>query len=223
MNAESMSSSPVGGLDALVFDFDGTLVHSSDIKKRAFLAAIAQWADGSRSDAERAYLLHGTLNRVPQLSNAFNDIHMRKPNDLELEGMLTTYGAFVREHRHEVYPFDGVGDLLSSLGPSCHLFIASNAPQGELDAACDALDLRKHFEGIYGYPTSKDDAIKTVLSDLGIANSRLLYIGDRQEDSAVAARTGVLFCRFGPLEPRGDDVILRTVPDLRRFVANAGG
>jgi len=204
---------------ALVFDFDGTLVDSSDIKERAYRAAIGAAVSAPQANVQRAYRAHGTLNRVPQLFNAFRDLVGRVPDDCEVESMVSTYGSFVRERSHEVRLFDGMREFLAAHRPRYYLTVASNAPQDELVAACYASTIDGYFDHIYGYPTTKDEAIEIVQSDCALPRSRIIYIGDRPEDGDIAERMGVPFCRFGPNELEDGNDIVRTISKLAQVVA----
>jgi phosphoglycolate phosphatase-like HAD superfamily hydrolase len=204
---------------ALVFDFDGTLVDSSDIKQRAYFAGISETVSAAESDIQDAYRAHGTLNRVPQLSNAFRDLAGRDPNEQELESMVSKYSSFVRAHRNEIRPFDGILEFLARYRPKYHLVVASNAPQGELSTACDAMGLSGFLDRVFGYPASKAHAIEVVRKDWALPRSRILYIGDRREDGIVAEHVGVPFCRFGPNELEDGTHIVRTINGLEQAVA----
>lgn len=203
----------------LVFDFDGSLVDSSDIKQRSFIATIREVVSAPGPDVQRAYRRYGTLNRVPQLFNAFRDLVGRDPDDRELETMVSTYGSYVQARNHEVRPFHGMQEFLAAHQPKYHLAIASNAPQAEVSAACDAVGIGAFFDHIFGYPTSKTEAIEIVRREWALPRSRIIYIGDRLEDGKVAELVGVPFCRFGPNELEDSTSIVRTTLDLGRVVA----
>jgi phosphoglycolate phosphatase-like HAD superfamily hydrolase len=204
---------------ALVFDFDGTLVDSSNIKQRAFVAAISDAVSASESDIERAYCAHGTLNRVPQLFNAYRDLVGRDPDDRELETMVSNYGSFVLTRRSEVRLFNGMREFLAAHRLNFYLAVASNAPQAELLVACRGLEIAGYFTYVFGHPTSKVEAIEIVRRNLALPKSRILYIADRVEDGRVAEDAGVPFCRFGPNELEQGPGIVRTIFDLERTVA----
>ncbi len=206
---------------ALVFDFDGTLVDSGDIKVRAYRAAMTSVTDAGADTIEAAYRRHGTMNRDPQLRAAYRDVTDSEPDPATAKAMLTVYSEFVERERAEVSPFPGIADLLAGHRMTSYLAIASNAPRTEVIASCEAMSLRDYFDEIYGFPMSKEDAIATVMSEHRLAPERVTYVGDRREDGEVAASAGVPFCRFGPLEPDGEDEILRTVAELESALGGA--
>lgn len=199
---------------ALVFDFDGTIANSGDTKNRAYHHAISSVLDVPNIKRQRAYERYGTLNRQPQLENAFRELASRPPQDEELRHMLSTYAATVRAEHSSVRLVDGMRDFLLRTRERAVLTIASNAPQDELEASCHALQIRDLFRAVWGYPTSKLDAIETTIQRWNLRHSQLLYIGDRREDGAIARQAGVPFRRFGPLEPDDGTPILRKVSEL---------
>lgn len=207
---------------ALVFDFDGTLVDAGDIKKRAYFAAMAQVVDSPRSALEAAHRRYGTLNRLPQLQSAFREVVGRSPRVVESAAMEQAFAEFVAAERHTIRPFPRIAEFLDAQRPTRYLAIASNAPQNEVEDACKALNLASRFDAVYGFPTSKPDALDAVRRRWDLPREALLFVGDRPEDGEAAARAGVPFCRFGPLEPTEETMALRDVPELARFVAERG-
>lgn len=208
-------------MNAVVFDFDGTLVDSGDIKRQAYRAAIASVLEPAEDDMHRAYHAHGALNRKPQLNAAFRDLAGRAPSDAEHKTMLAAYGATVDRQRPTVVPFDGMLELLADQHRSHFLAVASNAPQDEVADSCAQLGLAAHLDMIFGHPTSKGRAIEAVRKATDLPANAITYVGDRQEDHAVARCAGVRFVRFGPLEPDDGTEILRDVNALASALADA--
>ncbi len=210
-----------GPFKALVFDFDGTLVDSGDVKHRAYHAAVDGVLHLPRDACERAYTLYGTLNREPQLISAFIELAGRGPTSDELGLMLATYAEVVDRDQDSLALFPGMRDLLEDAGQDRWLAIASNAPQPDLESACRRLHIDHVLSLVRGYPTSKEVALDEVQKRWGLVPSDLLYIGDRREDAMIARRLGVPFCRFGPLEPDDGSVIVRAARDLSRVIDGA--
>ena len=139
---------------ALVFDFDGTLVDSGDIKERAYRVVMASVTDATADAVEAAYRRHGTMNRDPQLRAAYRDLTNSDPEPTTVKTMLTVYSGFVERERAKVSPFPGIADMLADHRRTSYLAIASNAPRVEVIVSCEAMKLSCYFDEMLRVPES---------------------------------------------------------------------
>jgi phosphoglycolate phosphatase-like HAD superfamily hydrolase len=209
--------SPRPAFAALVFDFDGTLVDGSGIKKRAFLYALDAGITADSNKCELAYAKYGTINRIKQLALSFEFIYSRSPTETEQAALVDAYAAYVRTHRNECILFPGLPEFHTEFSGRYQFMISSNAPNTEINEHCDSLGIHTYFSRIYGYPVSKTDALREITQSLGVTSDNVLYVGDRVEDEMAAAVAGTAFCRLDPgfHEPSHKAGILRSLADLK--------
>lgn len=214
----------VSARSAIVFDFDGTLVDSSAIKKGSFMHALGAGERSDRARCERAYATHGTINRVRLLALSFNDIYSRPPSELEHKALVDAYTSYFRAHMDDVTLFPGLPEFHAQFGGSFQLMISSNAPQQEIVEQCEKLRISSYFTRIYGHPVGKADALRQVLADLNPVQSDVLYVGDRVEDGMAAESAGVRFFRLDPgfHSTSLNEGILRSLADLAGVLAESG-
>jgi HAD superfamily hydrolase (TIGR01549 family) len=183
---------------AVVFDFDGTLVDSSAIKKNSFMHALGAGKTVDQDKCEQAYTAHGTINRIRLLALSFTDIYSRPPSPEEHEELVGAYTAYFRAHMDQVMLFPGLSEFYAKFGDRYQLMISSNAPRPEIAELCDKLNISQYFTRIYGHPVGKAEALLKILADLELTQDNVLYIGDRVEDGIVADSVGVAFFRLDP-------------------------
>jgi phosphoglycolate phosphatase len=214
--------SPQPAFAALVFDFDGTLVDGSRIKKRAFLHALDAEVTVDSQKCELAYSKYGTINRIRQLALSFEFIYSRSPTEAEQAALIAAYTAYVRTHMNECILFPGLPEFNAEFSSRYQFMIASNAPQTEISEQCDRLGIHAYFSRIYGYPVSKTEALREITESLGVASDNVLYVGDRIEDEMAAAAAGTPFRRLDPgfYEPSPNGGILRSLADLKAELSN---
>jgi phosphoglycolate phosphatase-like HAD superfamily hydrolase len=209
---------------AIVFDFDGTLVDSSAIKKNSFMHALGAGEATDRDKCEVAYAAHGTINRTQLLALSFTDIYSRPPSAVEHKALVDAYTSYFRAHMEDVTLFPGLPEFYAKCDDRYQLMISSNAPREEIVELCGKLRIDRYFTRIYGHPVGKAAALRQILADFDFTQSNVLYIGDRVEDGMVAESVGVPFFRLDPgfHSPSSCEGILRSLAVLADRMAEAG-
>ena len=213
-----------GGIAALVFDFDGTLVDSAAIKKNSFISALGAGRTVDREKCELAYATHGTINRTELLALSFTDIYSRAPSPAERAALADAYTAYFRDHMGDVKLFPSLPEFYEKFGQQYQFMISSNAPQGEIVELCTKLGIDKYFTAVYGHPVGKAAALRDIVAGLDVQPANLLYIGDRVEDGMVADSVGTRFCRLDPgfHSTSSSDGIVRSLAGLADVITSPG-
>ena len=93
--------------------------------------------------------------------------------------------------------YDGIGEVLTSLGDSGHgLFVATSKPHVFADRIVDHFGLRRHFGRVFGSEldgtrADKGDLLGYALKETATAPSKALMIGDRSHDMVGAGKNGI--------------------------------
>ncbi len=190
----------------VVFDFDGTLVRSNEIKVRIFYevvepfdcpleiveAALASPSPGNRYQvlgqiAERLAekgLLSGSCSvgdAARMMSDEYSALCEKAiANCPEVAGAERTLGWLRRQ---------GYSTFLNSATPRAHL---------QRLVGLRSLDL--YFVGVYGGPASKATNLRRIFMAAGVKGEEILTVGDGDDDRAAAVATG---CHFAGLAAAG--------------------
>ena len=174
--------------DAVLFDVDGTLIHSSpgilDTMEYTFRAV---GIDPAGIDLTR-YL-------GPPLRRSFAE-HMRREEDVER--MVNIY----RDRYHEIgqhlcQVFPGVREMLTRLRcQGVKLYTATSKPTSVVTPILQEQGLAEFFDFIGGASEDKSVDTKTAVMRLVLARpelqgARVLMVGDRSDDMKGAADCGV--------------------------------
>ena len=180
-------------IKCVVFDFDGTLIESNEIKRRAFyevtknlvdagilLDKILSYPDsGDRYDIFDTLIIELKLDRevfvsASKLSDSYTKICeyeiSRAP---EIKGAVKT----IKE--------------LRSLGVK--IFISSATPEITLQKIIDMRGWKDMINMALGSPDSKIDHLQTILTKNKYSISEVVYVGDSEVDRDAALLVG---CRF---------------------------
>lgn len=128
---------------AVIFDWDGVIIDSSDQHKRAWETMAAEHNLPLPDDHfERSFGLRNETIIPTILKWATDPVEAARLADIKEE----TYRALVRAEGTE--PLPGVVDLLTALrDQGIHRVVGSSTPRGNLDCCMDITGLRDFFEG----------------------------------------------------------------------------
>jgi phosphoglycolate phosphatase-like HAD superfamily hydrolase len=188
------------------FDFDGTLVDSNEIKRRAFFEVAAAFdPDGD--------LVRDTLDRQPSgdryaiarsLATAIAERgplpETQSAHDLA-KSLADAYTAHCERAVSTCPPIAGAENALHRLAERrLPLFLITATP---LEAVLPILRLRgldRLFEGVYGGPATKLENLRQVSAEIGARPRDMVFIGDGEDDRRAAVAFGCVFIGVTPDE-----------------------
>lgn len=210
-------------MKAIVFDFDGVLVESVNIKAEAFMAL---YPDADEEDHVRVLNFHkenGGMPRAEKIRYFETDIFGRNINDAELKKMCDLFSKIVEDKVANCPWVPGAKEFLVSHSSRLPLFVASATPQEELRRIVVSRNADFYFKGIFGSPKKKDEHIRTVLHSYGLDKREIVMVGDAMADFSAATSCDV---RFVGRVPQGEKSIFpagtEIVTDLHDFAAVLG-
>jgi HAD superfamily hydrolase (TIGR01509 family) len=175
---------------AVLFDLDGTLVHSEPVNVESVVLAVRRW--GGELDAEDRQFVVG---------HSWNEIHQRLVRRLGLAvDMDTLIVAAVEEKRALVREsglpeLPGAVEAVRRLGSRSPLAVVSGASRVEVEEAIDGLGLRSHFVFLMGaedYQRGKPDPepYRRAMERLGVPAAGCLVIEDATPGIRAARAAG---------------------------------
>ncbi len=180
----------------IVFDLDGTLIHSApDIQAAANAALAAEGAD--ELDLETTITFIG--NGVPKFAE--RAARLRNLGDGAAERITRAMLDFFDESPARYSRlYDGLAELLPALREDGHrLGICTNKPEGPARAILDILGIADLFEVVIGgdsLPVKKPDPAPLHAAYDALGEGARLYVGDSEVDAETAHRAGVPFALF---------------------------
>ncbi len=182
------------GLDAIIFDFDGVLVESVDIKTQAFAALYADHGEKVVAQVEEYHLRHGGVSRFEKFRYFQTEILGGTPlDDREVSDLAGLFSKLVVDRVVSAPMVAGAQEFLDRCRDRVPLFIVSGTPTSELDEILKRRKLRQYFEGIRGSPGTKAEHISELLVEHEIDASRCVMIGDAISDHEGAISNSVSF------------------------------
>lgn len=177
---------------AVVFDLDGVILESGDIKTQAFLDLFGAYPQ-FRERILEFHLAHLGMSRYDKFEWIYKTL-LQEPLSAEKKAELgEAFSGLVLE-KVLACPFvPGARELLEQWHGTKLLFVASGTPQDELDMILERRGIADLFQGAWGSPTKKEQVVRTVLERYRLAKDKVLFVGDGTSDFEAAQATGVRF------------------------------
>ncbi len=188
----TLSLGTFSGVASVVFDFDGVIIESTEIKTRAFLELFGDYPEHLEA-IRHHHLEHLGQSRFEKFAWIYRELLGRPLSSGESERLGAEYSALVLDAALACPMTAGAREALEAMRGKMPAFVASATPQQELEQILTGRNLATYFERVWGAPTPKTEAIQQVLADLGLVASELLMVGDGITDYRAAEATGVRF------------------------------
>jgi len=181
-----------------IFDFDGTLVDSNNIKFNAFFQVTKNIPNSKKSLKQILQEPPGDRHAIfKRLSDLLYSEYQISVNDKKLSD---AYTSICEEKVSSAQSIKGSEDSLEKLKlMGVKLFVSSATPEETLVNIINNRGISHFFDGIFGAPNTKEVHIQHVMKLFNLSSSEVVYIGDSETDR-LAAR--MLDCHFVGI---GDD------------------
>ncbi len=200
-------------LKIIVFDFDGTLIDSNQIKYDAFFKLFPR--DGfhhkiitevldKHLEESRYVILKKILNKIKK-SGIVNI-------DDKINVLAEEYNSRVVSEAKICKEKPGAKKTLDILGRRFPLYLSSTTPETALKDIVKDRNWDSFFCDIFGYPREKTNTLLEIMRNKQVNAEEVLVVGDGESDRLSASETG---CRFFSIEPSNTlETLLRTIKDI---------
>ena len=192
--------------EAVVFDFDGTLVDSNEIKRRGFDHAFAEYPDRMEEIRSYCYGSNHTIRGEKFRHVAKMILGLEYTPELD-ERFHKRYADFTTESVVAAPEIPGAAAFVRNLA-RLHPSLLSSTPTAILVDILQRRGWADLFEIVQGAPVNKLAWLKGLQAVVRCEPRQVVFFGDTDEDARSAAESGCTFVRVrgtGPL----------AIPDFR--------
>jgi len=204
--------------DVIIFDSDGVILDSNDIKTDAFYQSVKEFGENNAKKFVEYHINHTGNSRYEKFDYFFRNILGRS---IELKNKyITKYAELVHDLVTNAPITTGCIDFLDLLDGK-EKYVISGTDEKELRSIYRKKELDKYFKAVYGSPSTKIEIIENHISYLG---KKILFIGDSLVDYEAAKAFSFDFMfisKYSHWEPNIQYNInyrLDTFEDIRRKV-----
>lgn len=180
-------------IKAIIFDFDGVIVESNDIKAKAF----AELFKNENKNAIRkiiGYHLNNTgVSRYKKIKFIYKHLLNRPLGRAEFSSLCNNFATLVLEKIIKAEFVKGAKEFLENYYSKYKFFLLSATPHKEIKEIIQRRQLSHFFKTIYGAPVEKSNAIREILKKESFKGSEALYVGDAMSDYLAAKASAVNF------------------------------
>lgn len=182
---------PMSGYSTLVFDCDGVVLDSNEVKTRAFYKTTLPYGESAAQAMVDHHVANGGISRYKKFAFFLDEIACGR-NGPGLNSLLDTYASHVREGLLLCNLASGI-DALRSKTPDARWLIVSGGDQVELRDIFTQRCIADWFDGgIFGSPDTKIEILERELVS-GNIQTPALFLGDSKYDHQAASTAGLDF------------------------------
>ncbi len=178
---------------AVIFDFDGVIVESADIKTAAFRALYRPHGAAVEAAAVTHHLANGGISRRKKIRHIHREHLGVSLDQAELDRLCELFSRLVEDAVVNAPAVPGALPLLARLDGQLPRFVVSGTPEPELKRIVARRGLADAFTEVHGSPPEKPPIIRDLLVRYRLQPSTVLFIGDALTDWHAAKETGVRF------------------------------
>ncbi len=187
-----MSNSKIE-LEAIIFDFDGVLAESVNIKGDAFVELYKNESPDIQKQVLAYHEEHGGVTRYDKIRYYETVLCGREINEKRVMEIASDFSDIVEDLVVKSPWVEGAKDFLEKYHSVMPFYVASATPEEELRRIVENRGMNKYFKGIYGAPKKKSEHIFAVMSANNYSAERVLMVGDAMTDYDAAVSAGVHF------------------------------
>ena len=180
-------------LDLIVFDCDGVILESMDIKSRAFHSIGKEISEEAAEGLVAYHKRNGGISRFKKFEWLYATYLDRAITDEEMEALSGQFKKATMEEVARCALVPGVQSVLDHWLGRLPMYVASGAPEAELRMIIQNRGLGKYFAGVYGSPTVKTQLLRMIVQHAGVKPGNAVMIGDSRTDQCAAEAVGTRF------------------------------
>ena len=170
----------------IIFDFDGVLVESNEIRFNGFRKLFEKYPQEQVEKLVNYAKANGGVSRYKKIEYFFNVIRQEPITNGLVNQWAAQFSELVEQDIVEAKPVEGSLKFLEDYFSHFDFAIVSGSDQAELRRICEKRKIDHFFKMILGSPVEKKDNIASLLSDLNWQHNESLYVGDSNNDLDAA-------------------------------------
>jgi len=177
----------------IVFDFDGVILESVDIKTRAFARLFQGEAPEIVQQIVEYHLKNGGISRFDKFRTIYRDILKRPLSDKKFQFLCKQFARVVVDEVVDAPWVEGAQEFLLKHEGRYMFFVVSGTPEEELKEIIHRRGMEKFFIGILGSPMTKNVLLHDLMSRQGLYPFDVVFVGDTETDWIAARQAQVEF------------------------------
>lgn len=183
----------IENLDAVLFDFDGVLAESMNVKTDAFKKLFEKFGEDIVKKVVKHHIENGGISRYKKIEYYYSEYLKNPITSEEVNKIADRFSELVVDTVVTSAWVKGAEGFLKKYYKNNDFFVISGTPQKELELIIKKRNMKKYFVEVYGTPATKPELINKIIDEKNYSRNKVLYIGDSLSDYNAAKETKILF------------------------------
>ena len=180
-------------MQALLFDFDGVVLQTVDLKTAAFADIYAPHGPEVQQRVVAYHRAHGGISRYEKFRVWERELLGKKPTEADIEQLAQQFSNLVYEKVLAAPFVPGAREFLEHWSRRVPCFVCTGTPDAEIQRVIDARGFRPWFREVCGSPRRKPEIIRYLLKKYALDRTGVRFFGDATTDYEAARKTNVPF------------------------------
>ena len=180
-------------VNAIIFDFDGVVLESLNVKTNAFKKLYEPYGSDISKRVVEHHLENGGVSRFDKIKIYHNIFLGEDIDEKKIQKIAQKFSEMVVNEIMKVPFVDGAKQFIEDNYKRYLMFISSATPTNELNFICKQRKIAKYFQGIFGSPDSKSKHISSIITNYSLNNREIVFIGDSSSDLDAANTHNLTF------------------------------
>jgi HAD superfamily hydrolase (TIGR01549 family) len=180
-------------MKAIIFDFDGVILDSVNVKTDAFREMYTIYGDDVAQRVVDHHVRNGGISRYEKFKYCHKHFLNISLSSTEVDHMASEFSKMVFTKVCNSEYIQGALEFLNYSHEKYLTFICTGTPESEIIQILKSKNLGKYFNAVYGSPKTKGEIIKNIMNDRNLHSEEILFIGDAMTDYNASQETDVNF------------------------------
>jgi HAD superfamily hydrolase (TIGR01549 family) len=180
-------------LKAIIYDFDGVICDSVDVKTAAFASLYESFGEQVVEQVISYHLAHGGVSRYEKIRYFHKVLLQKELKSDELNSLAEQFSDLVLDKVINSPYIGGALEYIEKNHRCYKQFICTGTPESEMNHILKKKGISDLFDGVYGAPKSKVTILKHILSEFNYDLKQCVFIGDAMTDFEAAAALNMPF------------------------------
>lgn len=180
-------------IKTIIFDFDGVIAESVDLKTKAFAKLFEPYGWETVNSIVEYHLNNTGVSRFDKFRHIYGEILKEDLNEDLFTELCSKFAKLVVDEVVAAPFVPGVQFFLQRYSKEFKCFVLSATPQDEIEEILKRKGISGYFFGIYGSPREKSDVVKEIIEKENLFPGEAAYVGDSLSDYNAARENGINF------------------------------
>jgi len=180
-------------IKGIIFDFDGVIAQSVQVKTDAFATLYKPFGDTVVNKVIKHHEANGGISRFDKIRLYHQSFLNKMVTKMEIEKLAEQFSNLVVKKVIESPYVPGVLEYIQQCSEKFNLFISTGTPTNEMIQILNKKGINEYFINVYGSPEKKSVHLSRIMSKYNYNPNELIFYGDAATDIEAAAEASIPF------------------------------